>query len=1155
MAKYNHPLDRKNTTATEEDLNVLACLNEIASLLKERKSSDQLLEQIANTLPAYFQYSSYTFIHIHFDGKDFYSGPHKKAKSRLKERFRTLQNRIGFIDVQYFENFEQSEYGTFLNSEHLLLEKVVSRLEGYLNSMEARDKNEIEGDYVTIPSKAYFPDQSIANKQLLQRYLNRSNYARDIYHDLMPFKVKEILLIANLYDAYSIEKEGRFSEQVLGKYYQLHLTSVPRIKGVSSLEEAQDTLRIKHYDLVIIMMGIDRQMPDNYSRQIKKENPYLPIFLLLNNNRDIAEYSTRKHKHINKVFIWNGKSSVFFTMIKHLEDKINLENDTTKGLVRVVLVVEDDPKYYSLYLPMLYNIVMEQTRRIIDDVSTDELYKVLRLRARAKIILTQSYEEALEIFTKYKEFFLCLITDVKFYKNGKLNSEAGFSLVNHVRSQIKDLPIIIQSSEESNKVKAKALNTSFIDKNSPSLFQDFKYFIMKYLGFGNFFYKDQDGNQIAVAHSLKEFQEQLLLIPDESLIYHASEDHFSLWLKARGEIQVARIINPAKVADFKDAKTLRNYLISIISKFRNEQKKGKLIPFEEDDEILDSSNIVILADGMLGGKGRGLSFFNSLLYNFDFSKIIPDLHIFIPPTLIIGTDEYDQFMENNQLRDKLAEAIAKDQVKALFISGKLSEKLTHKLQRVAELTQKPLAIRSSGLLEDSLAQPFAGIFDTYILPNHHQDIHVRLKQLTDAIKLVYASIYSETSIAYVEAINYKIEEEKMAIIIQEVVGNQYEDVFYPHISGVGQSHNYYPVGHMKPDEGFANIALGLGKYVVEGEKAYRFSPKYPGLENFSTKSLVKNSQVQFYAVRLNNKDLNLLEGENAGLIKMDIMEAEKHGTLKHCASVYDVNNDQLFSGTHRKGPKILNFANILKHNYIPLAKTLELVLDVVKEAMGAPVEIEFAVNLEKDEEGKSKLYILQIKPLIGNTEDFSIDVRNIDKEALLLYTEQGMGNGKVEDIYDVIYADINNFDKSKTNEMVKEISVLNKKMREQNRKYILIGPGRWGTRDPWIGIPVSWHQISMAKIIVETSLDTFPLDASSGSHFFHNVTAADVGYFSVQPNEGTGNINWEKLESFKPVEQTKYFKHLRFEKSLCVKMDGKKRLAIIDWETRKDNNH
>lgn len=1147
MAKQDNAPQRTTKALSKEDLHILACLNEVTSLIKERKPVAQMLQQITLAMPAYFQYPDYAQVHIHFDGLDYYSHSPQKPRSSIKERFRTLHKKIGFIEVQYIENFEEADEGAFSASEALLLKRVVSRMEGYFNSLEVRQNKEMKGDYVSLPSRSYFPDQNIANKQLLQRYLNRSNYARDIYHDLMPFKVKEILLIANLYDAYSIEKEGRFSEQVLGKYYQLHLTSVPRITGASSVEDVMDALSAKHYDLVIIMMGIDRQMPDNFSRKIKEVYPYLPVFLLLNNNRDIAEYSNRQHRFIDKVFIWNGKSSVFFTMIKHLEDKINLDNDTTKGLVRVILVVEDDPKYYSLYLPMLYNIVMEQTRRIIDDVSTDELYKVLRLRARPKIILTQSYEEAVEIFSRYKEFFLCLITDVKFYKKGILNSEAGFNLVNHVRSQVKDLPIIIQSSDVNNMVKAEALNTSFIDKNSPSLFHDFKQFIMQYLGFGNFFYKDKDGNQIAVAHTLKEFQEQLRLIPDESLIYHGSENHFSLWLKARGEIQVARIINPAKVADFKDAESLRNYLISIISKFRNEQKKGKLIPFEDDDEILDSSNIVILAEGMLGGKGRGLSFFNSLLYNFDFTKIVSDINIRIPSTLIVGTEEYDQYMENNNLREKMLEAANFEEIKTMFLKAPLSYELMQKLKRVVELTNKPLAIRSSGLLEDSLSQPFAGIFATYILPNHHPDVQMRFQQLANAIKLVYASIYSDTSIAYVEAINYKIEEEKMAIIIQEVVGNQYGKVFYPHISGVAQSHNYYPVGHMKPEEGFANIALGLGKYVVEGEKSYRFSPKYPTLENYSTKALVKNSQVNFYAVDLTKDDVNLSLGEDAGLIRMDVMEAEKHGTLKHCASVYDANNDQLVSGTHRVGPRILNFANILKHNYIPLSRTLEVVLDVVKEAMGAPVEIEFAVDLKKDKEGKSTFYILQIKPLIGNIEDYSIDMGKVDKTNLLLYTEKGMGNGKVENIYDIIYADIDAFDKSKTNDMVKEISYLNSKLRDQNRKYVLIGPGRWGTRDPWIGIPVAWHQISMAKIIVETGLDSFPLDASSGSHFFHNVTAADVGYFSVQANEN-GFVNWEKLNDFKPIERTTYFKHLRFENSLSIKMDGKKRIAIIGWK-------
>jgi CheY-like chemotaxis protein len=1147
MAKYYHASDYQSRISPEENLNVLACLNEVSSLLKEHKHTNQLLQQITNILPSYFRYPKYIIVHIHFDGQDYYSGTPKALKSRLKERFRTLQKRIGFIDIQYFENFEESEYGPFLNSENLLLEKIVSRLEGYFNSLEARSQNEIEGDFVSLPANAQFNDQNIANKQLLQRYLNRSNYARDIYHDLMPFKVKEILLIANLYDAYSIEKEGRFSEQVLGKYYQLHLTSVPRITGVSSLEEALDTLSLKDYDLVIIMMGIDRQMPDIYSRNIKEEFPYLPIFLLLNSNRDIADFSLRTHEYINKIFIWNGKSSVFFTMIKHLEDKINIENDTSKGLVRVILVVEDDPKFYSLYLPMLYNIVMEQTRRIIDDVSTDELYKVLRLRARPKIILTQTYEEAVSIFSKYKEFFLCLITDVKFYKGGQLNAEAGFDLVHHVRSQIKELPIIIQSSNAANEAKAEALNASFIDKNSSSLFHDFKRFIMKYLGFGNFFYRDKYGKQIAVAHTLKEFQEQLHLIPDESLFYHASKNHFSLWLKARGEIQVARIINPAKVADFKNADSLRNYLTAIISKFRNEYRKGKLISFEDDDEIVNPSNIVLMANGVLGGKGRGLAFFNSLLYNFDFTRILPDIHILIPNTLIIGTDEYDEFMENNQLREKIEKAQSYTEIKELFLAAKLSTTLISRMKRVINLIRKPLAVRSSGLLEDSLSQPFAGVFATYILPNNHPETEIRLMRLANAVKLVYASIYSETAQSYIEVINYKTDEEKMAIIVQEVVGNQYEDVFYPHISGVAQSHNYYPVGHMKPEEGFANIALGLGKYVVEGEKAYRFSPRYPKLENFSVKTLLKNSQVHFFAINLKNEDLHLIDGEESSLIRLDIMEAEKHGSLKHCASTYDPNSEQLYSGTRRAGPKILNFSAILKYNYIPLARSLEIVLEVVKEAMGAPVEIEFAVDLNKDQEGKSKLYILQIKPLIGNMEDYHIDADKEDKESLLLYTENAMGNGKVDEIYDLIYADINAFDKSKTREMVEEISALNKKMQTENRKYVLIGPGRWGTRDPWIGIPVSWQQISMAKIIVETSLDDFPLDASSGSHFFHNVTAANVGYFSIQNHDNKNFINWDKLERREAVEETGYFKHLRFTKALEIKMDGKQRIALIKY--------
>ncbi|NVO19178.1 MAG: pyruvate, phosphate dikinase [Bacteroidetes bacterium] len=985
-------------------------------------------------------------------------------------------------------------------------------------------------------------------RQLLQRFLNKNNYNRDIYHDLMPFKVKEILLVANLYDAYSIEREGRFSEYVLGEYHQLSLTSVPRITGVSSAEEAFEQLNSKHYDLVIFMVGVDKVMPVALSKGIKQAFPYVPVYMLLNNNTDVEFFVNEKRKFgaIDRIFVWNGESKVFFAMIKLLEDEINVENDTRIGLVRVILLVEDSPQYYSRYLPLLYGIVMDQTRRIIDDVSTDELYKVLRLRARSKILLAANYEEAMGIINDYKDYLLCLVTDVKFERGGVLDDAAGFKLVEYVRQNLRDLPTIIQSSDLENATTAYELRATFIDKNSESLSQDFKSFIMHYLGFGNFIYRDKDGHQIAIAKSLREFENQLRTIPDESLIYHARKDHFSLWLMARGEIQVARIINPQKVTDFESPRELRAYLLDVIQQFRNEQNKGKIIPFEES-AITDEHNVVSLVPGLLGGKGRGLAFINSLIYNYDFNFHVPNINIRSPKTSIIGTDEFEYFMERNKIYDKLNNAESYDEIKKTFVEGVLSDTIIRRLRVVLKLIEKPLAVRSSGLFEDSLSRPFAGIFETYLLPNNHPDINVRLQQLMTAIKLVYASVFSPEAKGYIEAINYKLEEEKMAIVIQEVVGNQYEEVYYPHISGVAQSYNYYPFGHMKPEEGFAIAALGLGKFVVDGGSAYRFSPKYPATENFSPKDLFKNSQTKFIAVDLAKKEFNLLEGEMAGLCELDIDESERHGTLKHLASVYDPDNQRIIPGITSAGPRIINFSNILKYDYMPMARTIETVLDIVKEAMGTPVEIEFAIDLNRDENYKTTFYLLQIKPLIGTEQDFSVDLSEIQKESMIMLSNKGMGNGLISDITDVIFVDTVTFDKSKTEEMVKEIEELNSKMRKEGRKYVLIGPGRWGTRDRWIGIPVNWPQISNAKVIVETSLEAYPLDASSGSHFFHNVTSMNVGYFSVQPELGNSFVDYEFLKRQELIESTKFFRHVRFPSPISIKMDGRKRLAVITW--------
>ncbi|MEI6681700.1 MAG: PEP/pyruvate-binding domain-containing protein [Bacteroidota bacterium] len=1143
---------REGRYITRERLKELTAINQTTAILRTGKPTEEALHQICLILPKAWQYPDYTVCRIRYGNVVLSSPGYRETQWTQKQSFETIDNQEGYIQICYLKAFQPSFEGPFLEEERHLIINLANLITGYLNSVKGKAILKRSGQRDVNETK---PDQDGPvkySRKLLQTFLNRTNYNRDLYHDLMPFKVKEILLVANLYDAYSIEKEGRFSEHVLGEFYSLSLSTMPRITGVSTTEEVMEQLGSKHYDLIIIMIGTDKNFPLELSNKVKAQYQYIPVFLLLNSNSDIAVYEEEPEKMvwIDRVFVWNGDSKIFFAMINYLEDKINVENDTSIGMVRVILLVEDSSKYYSLYLPMLYNIVLEQTKNIIEDVTTDELYRILRLKARPKILLASTFEEATYIFNKYKDNILCLISDVKFKKDGKLNDTAGFSLVAHTRKDLPDLPIVLQSSEELNAMKAYDLKASFINKNSETLLVEFKSFITHYLGFGNFIYRDNEGGQIAVAKSLKEFEDLLKTIPEESLLYHARKDHFSLWLMARGEIQVAKILNPAKVTDFKDPESLRTHLITVIQHFRNEQNIGKVIPFEES-ALKDERNIVALTEGALGGKGRGLAFVNTLIYNYDFAQHVPNINIRTPKTSIIGTDEFEYFLDRNKLREKAVYESDYTLIKRWFTEGRLTETLIKKLRLVIKNLTKPLAIRSSGLFEDSQNQPFAGIFETYLIPNNHPDPLVRLDQLMEAIKLVYASVYSPVAKGYIEAVNYRIEQEKMAVVIQEVVGHQYEEVFYPHISGVAHSFNYYPFAHMKPEEGFAVAALGLGRYVVEGEKAFRFAPLYPNLEINSAKDQYKGSQVYFYAVDLKKKDVNLLEGEDAGLRKLDIYDAEMHGTLKHLASVYSLENDRISAGLRDAGPRVINFADILKYNYVPLAKTIEVVLDVVKEALGSPVEIEFAVDLNRDENYKASFYLLQIKPLIGNVAGFNIDMEKIGRDEILLYSEKEMGNGLIDTIDEVVFVDPETFDKSKTVEMAEEIDLINREMGKAGKKYILIGPGRWGTRDRWIGIPVMWPQISNAKVIVETSMEGFPLDASSGSHFFHNVTSMNVGYFCVQTEYSDSFIRYDVLKAQKDVRKTEYFTIVKFDKPLTVRMDGKKRISVITWQPEK----
>ncbi len=983
----------------------------------------------------------------------------------------------------------------------------------------------------------------------LNQIYKRKKSDQDIFAELMEFKVKEVLLIANYYDAYSIVREGRFFDKIYGEFLQLNLYTAPRITSASNIKEAKELMNKRHFDLVILMAGLDKKTPIKYSKAIKKMMPDMPLLVMVNNNSDLKFFdeSGPNTEYIDRVFVWNGDSKVFLAMIKHVEDTRNAANDTKIGDVRVILLVEDSQKYYTRYLPLLYSIIMKQTQAILAEEGHEQLHKIMKMRARPKILLASNFEDAVNIINQFKDYLICVISDMKYMRNGEVDDNAGVELIKYVKSTM-SIPTLIQSSDPLNAEKAKEVNADFIDKNSETLSQDIYDFIHQKLGFGDFIFKNSRGRQIATAHNLKEFYKCIKEIEAESLLYHGKRNGISTWLMARGEINMAKKLRPYDIKDFESSNKLRNAILDIFEEVKLESIKGKVVRF--DSTLIDSNRYITrIGEGSFGGKGRGLAFLSHFVENVDFEKILPNINIRIPTTAIIGADEFSNFIQRNDLYNKIYLEKQFDKVRELFTEASFSEKLKHKLHQYIEVIKEPLAVRSSGLFEDSLLQPFAGVYSTYMLPNNHPDNEVRYQQLATAIKMVYASMYSSSARAYFEAVNYKIEEEKMAVIIQKMVGDRAHNRFYPHISGIAQSYNYYPFSYMKPEDGFAVIGIGLGKYVVGGEKAWRFCPKYPNLELNSIQDQLKDSQTHFYALSLKDEDFDIKNyNEDSFIQKLSIKEAEEDGNLKLCASVYDYSYDRIVFNLNIKGPRIINFANILKYEYFPLAKSLELLLKYFKQAMGAPVEIEFAVDLNNDENGLPTLYLLQIKPLIRLETHVKIDFNTVDESKILLASEKGMGNGKIDYIKDVIFMKSDKFSRTKTDEMAKEIAALNKKMEEEEKEYLLIGPGRWGTRDKFTGIPVLWSQISYAKVIVEMGLEDFPLDASLGSHFFHNVTSMNVGYFSVHHVKKQEYVDFEILQKQKVVDETHYFTHIEFVNPLNILMDGKHQKAIVEWK-------
>lgn len=1133
----------------KERLKELKAINQTTLIIEKGRSVDETLMAICSILPKSWQYTKYTVARIRFEGKAYLSSNFVETEWYQSESFVTIDNKKGNIEIFYLKQFPKEDEGPFLQEERNLLLNIARLVSGYLNNCKGREiiyskgvKNE------TIHPPDEFRNSLIKDKKPLQLYFNQQAIDKYIYLDMMKYKIKHILFVATLYDAFTLESEDAFFEKFMGETFQYSLFSVPRITGVSSAKEALSLMETTHFDLVILMVGMDREAPIMLSEQIKAKNESLPVYLLLNKKSDINYFKELIHsiKSVDKVFVWNGDSLILFAIVKSTEDKVNVENDTKIGLVRVILLIEDSPLYYSKYLQFLYDIVFGQVQQILPEFEKNELDKISKMRSRPKILLAQNYEEAVAIFNKYKDFMLCVISDVEFDHGGKMDKHAGVAFIQYIKSHISNLPIILQSSESSNEQIATDLGVTFINKNSETLLNDLKHYLMNYLGFGNFVFRDRKGNKIGVAKSLREFETLLHEVPDESLFLHASENQMSLWLMSRGEIQLAKTLNPISASRFKDMNECRQFFLDTIKHYREEKKKGKILSYDETSS-LDEKNIVSFSGGSLGGKGRGLAFIHTLIYNIDFPTLANRINISAPITVVIGANEFQHFISKNKLFDLTIDPnISYGELRRLFVEAHLSISLMKKLRVFVTQVDKPIAVRSSSLSEDSITQPFAGVYDTYIIPNHATNKKQILEQLATAIKLVFASSFSEKARNYLSIIHHKIEEEKMAVILQELVGNQFGDYYYPHISGVAQSYNYYPVANMKPEEGFAVAAVGLGTYVVDGWKSFRFSPKYPKVSIHSIKDLLNNSQVQFYALDCRNTHFDFLEnGELAALKLMDISEAENHGALNHCVSVYNPNNDRIEPGLSTYGPRIVNFADILQYNYIPLAETIDILLNTIKEAFGSPVEIEYAVNLNPAENGLPTFYLLQVKPLIENPIYQNISIEQLDQSKMILFTRASLGNGKIEDIQDVIFVDNTTFSKLKTIEMAAEIEQLNNQMIKSDRPYILIGPGRWGSRDRFVGIPVNWSQISNAKVIVEVSLENYPLDSSLGSHFFHNVTSMNIGYFSVLHTSATDFVRWDVLKKQKIVSETKYFKHIRFNKPLKILMDGKIKTSAI----------
>ncbi len=974
------------------------------------------------------------------------------------------------------------------------------------------------------------------------------------FTDLMNKRILNVLLIATKYDAFMLEDDGRIDEQIFNEYTSLSLRYPPRFTQVSTEEEAMEALNQgqPRFDLVICMPNMDNSDTFSVANRIKELYPDIPIVVLTPFSKEISKRVSQEDlSSIDYVFSWLGNAELLLAIIKLIEDKMNVDDDVDSVGVQTILLVEDSIRFYSSALPHLYKFVLQQSKEFSQE-ALNAHQRTLRMRGRPKILLARTYEEALALYNKYRNHMLGIVCDMSFNREGEKDKIAGYKFAKEVRKYDKYVPVIFESSERVNLIYAEELHCSFIDKHSKTYPQDLRREIMDNFGFGDFIILNPETKkEIARITSLKDLQRKIFSIPDDSLVYHLSRNHFSRFFYSRAMFPVAEFLKGIDVSEYNDMREARQIIFDAIVSYRRTKNSGVVAVFLKD-RFDEYSNFARIGEDSLGGKGRGLAFMGQMVkrHSVEIDLTFKNATIKIPKTVVLCTDIFDEFMEKNDLYEVALQDLPDEQILEYFLKATFPERLNEDLIAFFEAIRTPIAVRSSSLLEDSHYQPFAGIYSTYMVPRM-TDNNQMLKMISNAIKGVYASVFYKDSKAYMTATQNLIDQEKMAIVLQEVVGQAHGGRCYPTFSGVARSLNFYPVGEEKPEEGIANIALGLGKYIVDGHTTLRFSPKHPHniIQTSSLDLALKDTQTRFYALDLEimmNERISIDDAFN--LLKLPVKEAEDH-TLKYISSTYD-HYDQVLMDGYYPGPnrKVITFSGVLQHDVFPLADILSYVLRLGQEEMGRPVEIEFAVNLEEEMHGKvsGTFYLLQIRPIVDSKEMMDEDLTQVEESDCILYSRHALGHGICNEVCDIIYVKSEHFNASNNQAIAYEIEKINKQFVGSGQNYVLVGPGRWGTSDPWLGIPVKWPHISNARVIVEAGLENYRIEPSQGTHFFQNLTSFGVGYFTVNPFiPGEGTFNEAFLNSQPAVQETQYLRHVRFDHPVIIKIDGKKNLGVV----------